>query len=172
MKRFIIILSFLVLPFLSNAQDFVDDLFKKYSGTEGFTSIVISKDLLDFAFTAGDDLDKVKGKISDLKILVSNKHHYAGSTNFLNDIKVDFSKNSYLSMMEIIDGKDKVNIYVKKDNDKIVHLLLLASEDDEEIMLSLKGLFSMKDLVEMGKDSNNHGTFHHLSHLKDLENKQ
>jgi hypothetical protein len=170
MKRIIFILALFVSPFLVNAQDFVDDIFSKYSGKDNFTSIVISKDLFDFAFTLDNDkeLEKLKGKISDLKILVS-EHLSEGNVGFTNEIRNSINKNSYLSLMEILDGKNKVNFYVKKDNDKIIHLLLLATEKDQEVLLSIKGEFTMKELAEIGKDSNVHGSFHHLSYLKNLD---
>lgn len=170
MKRIIIILSFSMLPILVGAQDFIDDLFRKYSGNDGFTSIVIGKDLLDFAFTIHNDkdIDKLKGKISDLRILISDKHQQDVST-FKDEIKNSITKNDYQNLIEILDGKNKVNFYVKKDNDKIIHLILIASENNEEVLLSLKGQFTMKELIEMGKDSNNKGSFHPLSYLTHLD---
>lgn len=172
MKRIFFILGLSVLPFLASAQDFIDDVFNKYSGKDNFTSIVISKNLLDLAFAVDSDkskdLEKLKGKISDLRILIS-EHQSDKSINFTNEIRSNLDKNSYLSLMEILSGKTKVNFYVKKDNEKIVHLLLLASEEDQEVLLSLKGQFTIKELVEMGKDSNEHGSFHHLSYLRNLE---
>ncbi|NOU17957.1 MAG: DUF4252 domain-containing protein [Bacteroidales bacterium] len=171
MKRIIIILSFSMLPILAGAQDFIDDLFRKYSGNDGFTSIVINKDLLDFAFIINNDkdIDKLKGKISDLRILISDEHQQGNNSTFKDEIKNSITKNNYQCLIEILDGKNKVNFYVKKDNDKIIHLILIASENNEEVLLSLKGQFTMKELIEMGKDSNHQGSFHHLSYLTHLD---
>jgi len=170
MKQIIFILVLSVLPFLAGAQDFIDEVFNRYSGKDNFTSIVISRDLLDFAFALDNhkDIDKLKGKISDLKILVS-EHKDDNSLRFTNEIRDNLNKNSYLSLIEILDGKTNVNFYIKKDNDKIVQLLLLATQDDEDVLLSLKGQFTMKELVEIGKGSSDHGSFHHLSYLKNLD---
>lgn len=171
MKPIIIILSFAMLPILAGAQDFIDDLFRKYSGNDGFTTIVINKDLLDFAFTSNNDkdIDELKGKISDLRILISNKHQQGNISTFKDEIKNSIAKSDYQNLIEILNGKNKVNFYVKKDNDKIIHLILIASENDEEVLLSLKGQFTMKELIEMGKDSNNKGSFHPLSYLTHLD---
>lgn len=171
MKRTTIILALFIIPFLAGAQDFIDEVFNKYSGSDNFTSIVIGKDLLDFAFSMDKDneIDKLKGKISDLKILVSNDQHESGNIGFTNEIRSALEKNNYLSLMEIKDGKDKVNFYVKKDNDIITHLILLAKEENEEILLSLKGQFSKKDLAELGKCTKHEGSFHHLSYLKSVD---
>jgi len=170
MKRTLIILSFIIFPLLLEAQDVIDAVFKKYSGSDNFTSIIISKDLLDFAFSIDNDkdIDKIKGKISDLKILIS-EHQKSGNTGFTNEIRDAIDKNSFMNLMEIRDGKSKVNIYAKKNADKIVHLILLANEEDEEVLLSIRGEFSTKDLVELGRNSNHDGSFHHLSYLRDLE---
>ncbi|MHC1704633.1 MAG: DUF4252 domain-containing protein [Tenuifilaceae bacterium] len=170
MKRTFIILSFIIFPLLAEAQDVIDAVFKKYSGSDSFTSIIISKDLLDFAFAINNDkdIDKIKGKISGLKILVSENQR-TGNIGFTSEIQEAIEKNSFLNLMEIRDGKSKVNIYAKKNEDKIVHLVLLAIEDDEEILLSLRGEFSTKDLAELGRNSGHNGSFHHLSYLRDLE---
>ncbi len=74
MKRIVIILAFLILHFWASSKDFINEVFSKYSRNDGCTSIVINKDLLNFAFTAenDDNIEKLKGKISDLKILISN----------------------------------------------------------------------------------------------------
>lgn len=172
MKKALFIILLAVLPFFAGAQDFIDNLFSKYAGKENFTSIVISKDLLDFAFSFDKQdsaIEQLKGKISDLKILISNGPKSELSEGFTSEIMSNINKNSYLSLMEILDGKNKVNFYVKKENDKIVHLLLIAFEEDERVILSLKGKFSMKDLAEIGRDSHD-GSLHHLSYLKDIKN--
>lgn len=173
MKRLLFAASLFVLPLLAGAQDFVDDVFSKYSGNQNFTSIVISKNLLDFAFTIDkeNDLNRLKGKISDLKILVS-EHKTELNLKFTDEIRNSLNKNEYMSLIEIRDGKTKVNFYVKKNGDKIVHLLLLASEVDQDVLLSLSGEFTMKDLSELGKCVKGDGSFHHLSYLKNVKEQQ
>jgi hypothetical protein len=156
MKRTLIILSFIIFPLLLEAQDVIDAVFKKYSGSDNFS---IDND---------KDIDKIKGKISDLKILIS-EHQKSENIDFTNEIRDAIDKNSFMNLMEIRDGKSKVNIYAKKNVDKIVHLILLANEEDEEVLLSIKGEFSTKDLIELGRNSNHDGSFHHLSYLRDLE---
>ena len=172
MKRMIFIIALSVLPFLVGAQGFIDDLISKYSGNANVTTIVISKNLLDFAFTLDNDkdgkLEKLKGKISDLKILISEKKTEL-SIELIDEIKGYMGKDNFLTLIEIIDGKKRVNLYVKKENDKVVHLLLLAKEENQEVMLSLQGQFTMKDLADLGKGTNINGHFHHLSYLKNIE---
>lgn len=173
MKKVLFILLLAILPFFAGAQDFIDNLFSKYAGKENFTSIVISKDLLDFAFSfdkQDSGIEQLKGKISDLKILISNDPKSDVSDGFTTEIMTNINKNNYLSLMEILDGKEKVNFYIKKENDKIVHLLLIAFEENEKVILSLKGKFTMKDLAEIGKDSHD-GSLHQLSHLKNIDKK-
>ncbi len=173
MKRLLFAASLFVLPLFAGAQDFVDDVFNKYSGNQNFTSIVISKNLLDFAFTIDkeNDLNRLKGKISDLKILVSELKDDA-SIKFVDEIRSSLNKNEYMSLIEIRDGKTKVNFYVKKNGEKIIHLLLLASEADQDVLLSLSGEFTMKDLSELGKCVKGDGSFHHLSYLKNVKEQQ
>lgn len=170
MKRLLFAAALFVLPLFAGAQDFVEEMFSKYSGNQNFTSIVISKNLLDFAFTIDkeNDLNRLKGKISDLKILVS-EHKTDVNLKFTEEVRSNLNKNEYLSLIEIRDGKTKVNFYVKKNGDQIVHLLLLASEVDQDVLLSLSGEFTMKDLSELGKCAKGGGSFHHLQYLKNVK---
>ena len=122
MKRMIFIFALSVFPFFADAQNFIDDLFSKYSGNENFTSIAISKNLLDFVFALDKDKDSklnmVKSKISDLKILISENKNGLNA-KFTDEIKDYIGKDRFLTLIEIIDGKKKVNLYVKKNNDQI-----------------------------------------------------
>lgn len=155
-----------------NAQSIIDNLFSKYSGNDNFTSIIVNKSLLDFIFSMDTDkdskLETLKGKISDLKILIADNRNSI-SAEFAEEVKAYIADDSFMSLMEIIDGKKRVNLYVKKNNDKVVHLLLSAREEKQEVLLSLEGQFTMKDLVQIGRDSKGKGSFGHLSYLKNLD---
>lgn len=168
MKRIILFVTLLSVPFFSVAQDFITDIFSKYSGRDNFTCISINKSLLNLALAFDADCDKLMGKISDIQILVSENEFNEG-ISFTNEIIENLNKSNFVSLMEIRDGHNKINFYVKKDNEIINHLILLAKEDDEEVFLSLKGKFTLKELAEIGKSSNDHGNFHHLSFLKDID---
>jgi hypothetical protein len=168
MRSKLLIIIFLSLPFMSRTQDIVEDIFRKYSGNDNYTSITISNDLLNFVFTGSKGEGIHTGKISSLKILAA-EHHFANSSGFTNEIIKDLNSNDYHNIMEIMDGKSKVNFYIKEGSGKICQFLMVAKGDDEEVMVSIKGEFTMKDLANLGKNSNNCSGFNSLSHLRNLD---
>jgi short subunit fatty acids transporter len=170
MKRYFVILAMVFVPLLVNSQGFIDDVFNRYSGKNGFTSVVISPQLFQIiALLDKEDqeLQKLSEKLISLKILVSEDK----SLGFTNEIKDRLKNGEYLNLMEVIDGKQKVNFYAKKKGDMISDLLLLAIDENEEVMLSLTGNFKLNELSNLGSSTSSIGGMAHISLLKKLEEK-
>lgn len=166
-----LIIAMMLFTNLTFSQDIMDNMYQKYAGKNGFTSINIGKGLLEFVSSLDNDknAEEVTDKISDLKILVANQNEGADVANFSNEIKSLIDKNAYLNLMEVIDGREKVNFYAKKADNMIVHLVMIATGSEEEVLMSIKGQFSKEDLVKIGKDSNCSSELSKLSLLNDLE---
>jgi len=160
----------LALPLLSKSQAFVDEIFNRYSGKTGFTSVVINPQLFKLlAIIDKDDpeLKMLSEKFNSLKILVSENK----SVGFTNEIREKLKKDEFLNLMEIIDGPQKVNFYAKKKGESITDFLLLSIDDKEEVLLSITGNFSLSELSQIGSSSSSGGSMAHLELLKKLEEK-
>jgi len=170
MKNSLLIVS-LFISYFSYSQDAIDNLFQKYKGKDGFTSVYISKDLLQFVaeFDDDKDLDAINGKLSDLKILISEVRENDKNIGFTDEIKSLVSNGSFMNMMEVIDGKDKINFYVKKEGEKIIHLIMIAQNHDDEVLLSIKGDFTTRDLIKLGRNSGHHSGLDHLQKLEKVQ---
>lgn len=167
MKRAALLLLGISITCLSFAQESIEELFRKYQGKEGYTSIHISKGLLQLAAQFDDsdaDLKKLDGKLDDLRILVADSY----SKGFTGEIKGLLEKGSFISLMEVIDGHGQVNFYVQKNNERVSQLVLLATGPDEDVLLSIKGNFTLNELAELGRGSGRHGYLHHMSILGGL----
>ena len=155
---------------MSYSQDAIDNLFKKYNGKEGYTSVFISKDLLQLAAELDKvDQDAFDGVLSDLKILIYDDHDVKKGEVFTDEVKSIISNGSYINIMEVIDGGDKVNFYAKKDGGKIVHFLMIAQDNGNDVLLSIKGNFTTKDLVKHGKNSEHHLGLENLKKLEKIQ---
>ncbi|MFP4556459.1 MAG: DUF4252 domain-containing protein [Bacteroidales bacterium] len=152
------------------AQPFIDNVFNKYAGKKGFTSVMISPELfklLSLVDKEDKELKLLSEKIMSLKVLVSEDK----AIGFTNDIRSELSKSDYHSIMEVIDGNQKVNFYIKQEGETISDLILLAIDDNEEVLLAITGNMKMSDLSALGKNGSFGSGTGHLTLLKDLEEK-
>ena len=78
---------------------------------------------------------------------------------------------SFVSIMEVIDGRQKVNFYVKQANETITDFILIAIDDNEEVLLSITGNFKLNELANLGSKSALGDNEGRLSLLKKLEDK-
>ena len=155
-------------------QDFFDSIFAKYSGQSNVVSISIGKDLLKLAASmdSSSEAQESVNKLHELKILVRSNENKASITGktFTGDVLSFVEKSDYLKLMEVVDSDTKLNFYAKKSGKTITHLVMVGGEPGEEILLSLKGDFTTKDLVTIGKNGGSDG-LSHLAKLKTLEEK-
>jgi hypothetical protein len=170
MKRLIIILLVLGASTIVNAQAYVDDVFSKYAGQPGFTSVHITPqlfNLLSMLDSEDADLKILSKNLKSLKILVSEEK----SIGFTKEVNAKIGKENFLNIMEIIDGKQKVNFYVKQKEDVITDFILLSIDDTEEVLISITGNLKLNELSKLGKNKSFDSKNGHLSLLKSLEGK-
>jgi len=164
----VLIFTFFMSLGFSFSQSIIDKTFAKYSGQPGFTSVSISPELFKLISLVDDkdeDIKMLSEKIVSLKILVSEDK----VVGFTNEVREYVSGMNYKSIMQVIDGSQKIDFYAKEDGGTITDLIMLAIDGSEEIMLSLSGSFKLDELANLGKSSDNSGV-NGLTMLKNLEN--
>jgi len=112
-----------------------------------------------------EDLQMISDKMSSLRILVSEEK----IVGFTEEVRAKMGKMNYLSIMEVVDGSQKVNFYVQQKDDLITDFLLLAIDGKEEVLLSITGNLKLSELSKLGKSGSFGGGTGHLSLLKSLE---
>lgn len=170
MKRLALVFVMIIASNIVFAQAFIDEVFQKYSGKPGFTSVMITPELfklLALMDKNDPELQKISQKMSSLRILVSEEK----TVGFTNEVREKIAKLNYLNIMEVIDGSQKVNFYVQQKGDRITDFLLLSIDDREEVLLSITGNMTLNELSELGKSNSWGGSTGHLSLLKNLEEK-
>ena len=71
--------AFVIISFYTHAQSPIDKMFEKYAGQDGYTSVNISKDMIQMFAGMGDDKDtstqemhKMMNQLTGLKVLSCN----------------------------------------------------------------------------------------------------
>lgn len=185
MKK-IILLCTLAVGMMLNAysQNVMENLFEKYNGKEGFTSVNISKEMFEMMGSIqinSDEKDKGTQKINDmkefaskltsLKVLTTNKKEGQDNTakaeSFYKEVMNLMPKNIYKDLMEVNDEGQKVNFYVRRTGSKVAELVVVVKEKTETSLISLAGDIDLNKVAEFSKDMNIKG----MDKIKDTKEK-
>lgn len=157
---FLIIMS---IPGKSQSKA-VDEIFKKFDGKNGVTTVNVSKDLMDLA--AQMDSGKSNGvfsQISGLKILTFEKALPEDKVAFENMVKA-LPLDEYKELMVVKEKDQNVKMLLKEKNGKISEFLLLVTGGNEPVLISIGGNIDPKELGKLAGSMKLNG-FEHLAKL-------
>lgn len=169
MKKLFLLLAIAFIPGLIMAQDVIDNLIQKYQGKNGFTTVLVRKELFEMvaAMESDEDLSKMKDMIENIRIIA-----YEGAVeenlNFYKEVIAQIDVNSYKELMRVKEANEDVVFYSKYNNNIIEELLLIAGGKDENAIISIKGKINLKDMAQLSKSVHIDG-FEHMGKLKDVK---
>lgn len=171
MKKIILTLSVILISVTGWSQSkAVDKLFEKYSGKEGFTSVVITKYMFglfsNVETTEDDEYMNMIKNLNNIKILSAPGSDIAG-INFYEELMESLPKKDYEVVMEINEDGQNIKILVKEKKEKIVELLMIIGGDDENVLISISGIIDMKTIAKLSKSMNIEG----MENLEKIEKK-
>ncbi|OFX89104.1 MAG: hypothetical protein A2W99_02110 [Bacteroidetes bacterium GWF2_33_16] len=168
MKKIAILVLVAIIPGFIMAQDVIDNLIQKYQAKDGFTTVIINKDLFEMIAAIDDDEDlaKMKGMIENVRI-IAMEGNSDNSINFYKEIIDQVNVNSYKELMKVKQSNEDVVFYAKYNNNIIEELLLIAGGADDNAVISIKGKISLKDMAQLSKSVHING-FEHMDKLKDI----
>ena len=155
MKKLKILMVMLLAIVVVKAQSPADELFDKYAGKEGFTTVFISKYMFDlFSNIESTDpeakeMNEVISKLTGIKILSLEKPDE--SINFLKEMKKKISTDGYKELMVIKEKDQDVQFLMRESGDKIAELLLVVSGGGENVLISIQGEIDMKNISKLAK---------------------
>jgi len=154
MKKITLLAGALLIPFFIMGQNpAVDQLFNKYQGKEGFTTVFINKDV--FKMISDDDnveheMNKTLEKISGIKILAQEDKEITGELNFYDELKKSLDFNKYKELVVVKEKDQDVWIIARENNDRIAELLVIVG-GDENVLVWIEGNFTFEDLSELSE---------------------
>jgi hypothetical protein len=162
MKKLVIslLVMMFVVPFSMNAQTAIDQLYEKYAGQKGFTSININPDMFRMLsnMDMSDSSEQAKEsqnameKLSGLKMLVYEPEEGETNEAFVNEIRALTKIKGYEEMMSVNENDETVKFLAKKDkNGTVTEMLMIVLESDEAVVMSMSGLLDMKTISEISK---------------------
>jgi hypothetical protein len=154
MKKITLLAGALLVPFIIMGQNpAVDQLFNKYQGKEGFTTVFVNKDV--FKMISDDDnveheMNKTLEKISGIKILAQEDKEITGELNFYDELKKSLDFNKYKELVVVKEKDQDVWIIARENNDRIAELLVIVG-GDENVLVWIEGNFTFEDLSELSE---------------------
>ena len=168
MRKVILILFVFLFPVMLIAQNSpVDELFDKYSGQEGFTSIYITSYMFSmFSNLETDDpeFDALIKNLKGIKILATDET-YSGNANFYNEIIAKLPMEQYKELMVIKEKDQDVKFLVNEKDGKITELLLIVGGKNDNALISIQGDIDVKNISKLSKSMNISG----LEHLEEID---
>ena len=164
MKKLVLFIGLLLLPFLSSAQNYFDSL----EENDMVTSLIVNKNVFKLMTNLEIDSDDPKAKeyfnlisnLENLKVFVTEDAKTAAK---MNNMMGQYLKKSKLEeLMRIKDGGTNVKFYVKKGNSetKVKELLMFVTDTDmklnggkiETVLLSLTGNIDLKQISKLTEE--------------------
>ena len=155
MKRLILLmfLAFVMVEAIGQ-NSAVDKLFEKYSGKDGYTSILISK----YMFSLFSDVDPnnkefndIVGKLNSIKILASDSANNS-EVNFYKEIMKELPIKDYKELMVVKEKNSEIKFLVKDNNGLIVELLLVVGGKSDNVLICIQGdNINLKNIAKLSK---------------------
>lgn len=169
MKK-ISILLFLILPMLGMTQTSqLNDVFDKYSGQEGYTSIYITSYMFDlFARVAEDsdeDFEGVTKGLEAIKILTVSGDS-TKNTVFFDDLNKALDPKIYKDFMIINDEGQEIIFKVRDEGNKISEFVMIVKDEYEPVLIFLQGDIDLKQVAKMSRSMDIKG-FEHLEKIEE-----
>jgi len=168
MKKILLSLIVIALPVMLSAQNTpVDEIFDKYSGKEGFTSVYITSYMFSmFSDMETDDpeFDELIKNLKGIKILATDDS-YNGNANFYKEIIDKIPMSKYKELMVIREKDQNVKFLINEQDGKIIELLLIAGGKNENAIISIQGNIDLKNISKLSKSMKIDG----LEHLEEID---
>ncbi len=173
MKKIVFILM-AFLPLLSLAQESkLNQLFDKYSGKEGYTSVYITSYMFELFAKLDDssdsEFDDMTKGLESIKILTVSEELDAKNRDlFYQEISVATQSPLYKDFMVVKDGKQEVIFKVREEGKKITEFVMIVKDVNEPVLMFLLGDIDLKQISKMSKTMDVKG----FEHLEKVEEKQ
>lgn len=162
MRTFLVITGIMTMLLNMNAQSVMDKYYDKYSETEGFVAVYISKYMFDMlrndeAIEKGseDDVQNLINNLNCIKMLLSDDDPSTSApVNLYQEMMKVLPSSDYKEIMVVKEQDQNIKFYVKENkNKKVEELLLIIGGGKEEgnALISIQGDIDMKNISKLAR---------------------
>lgn len=146
---------------------YIDKIYEKYAGTEGFTSINISAEMFKLAASLGaangpaskEELGDILNQLQGLKILVYDDARKSIDAEALKkEIRQSIQSKDFTELMSISEPGSNVKFLTKAGpGNKISELVMVAEDGKEIVVMSFSGLIDLETIGKISRSMNMQG---------------
>ena len=159
MKKLSLLIVLMITATVAYGQKSIDDLFDRYAGKDGFTTVTVNGGLLKLARLLGDkdDENSFPLHITEIRVLAQeDKTMNAG--NFYNQVIDDIDLRKYDEFMRVKNYNENLRMLVRSEGDRFKEFLLIAGGEDNAV-IQIKGNMTYEEAKKFSDDAKkDHGT--------------
>ena len=159
MKKLFILIVLTIATGLAYGQKSIDDLFEKYAGRDGFTTVTINGNLLKLAhcFADKDDENSIPMHITEIRILAQEDKSMKVE-NFYKMLINDIDLKNYDEFMRVKKSDQDLRMLVRSEGNRFREFLLIAGGDDNAL-IQVKGNMTYEEAKKFSDDARkDHGS--------------
>jgi metallophosphoesterase superfamily enzyme len=137
MKRMLLTIAVVIIASaVSGQRTSLDDFFSRYSDRDGYTSVVISGDLLKFlGESENSDRDgNAISKITSIRLVVREKDNSSSGESLVSEIRGIIRRSRYDELMSVKDDGADIRFMARMEMDMVRELLLVIDGKDEAVI--------------------------------------
>jgi len=157
-ERLLVFIVLTITATLVNGQKSIDELFDRYAGRDGFTTVTINGNLLKLAHCLGenDEKDAFPLNITEIRILAQEDSSIKVE-NFYNSVIKDIDLKNYDEFMRVKKSDQDLRMLVRSEGNKFKEFLLIAG-GESNALIQVKGNMTYEEAKKFSKDAEkNHG---------------
>lgn len=133
----------------------IDELFDKYSGQEGITTIYISSRMFSMIAQADlddEELEKLIDNLKSIRIMTISDSLLNRKINFYEELGKKLDYNKYEELMVVKDGGKDLIFLIREKGKRIEELLMVGGGvTGSNVLLSIKGDLDLNNIAEISK---------------------
>ena len=152
MKKYIMftLLSVMTVT-LTGQRSPVDDLFEKYNGREGFTSVYISSkmfSLLSRIDSEDQEFQNLVTRIKGIRILTIDSAKNVSGINFSSELLRKLNTSGYEELMTVKEENEEVRFMIREIGGKIAELVMITGGEGSSVV-SISGDLDLKTIADL-----------------------
>lgn len=149
---------FIFLPMLSMGQSYMQKLYDKFAGEEGFTSVNISsqmfKSFANIQASDGENTEGIKKSISNLDGLLILNYEPEGrpKIDFMKEVEKVIPMDEFNELMTISKEDTQVRFLTHEEDGEIVEMIMIANDGGSEYtIISFTGIIDLQEISKISR---------------------
>jgi hypothetical protein len=153
MKKLSLFIVLTITATMTYGQKSIDDLFDRYAGKDGFTTVTLNGGLLKLSRLLGENGDEndFPLHITEIRVLAQeDKTMNVG--NFYSQVISDIDLKNYDEFMRVKKSDQDLRMLVRSEGNKFKEFLLIAGGEDNAV-IQIKGNMTYQDAKKFSDDA-------------------